>query len=96
MKTLQEFQKTGKFIIREDFEDKYATTPPLQPDCTDVLLYWGAFYIECLKSNTFLLDIRDTSTGDVITRVKHPRLEVVESILWDRHVEKLINKKNEN
>ncbi len=96
MKTLEEFQKSGKFVCREDFEKEYKTLVPLQDDCTDVLLYFGGFYIECLKSNTFLIDIRDVKTDEVVTRVKHPRLEVVESILWDRHVEKLINKKNEN
>lgn len=91
--TKEEFKKTGMFTCREDFEKKVVANPPLHTDCTDVLVYNGGFYIECLKTNRFLLQVIDNDKEFVFS---HHRLDDVEQILWELFADKSINKKNRN
>lgn len=96
MDKLSDFSKTGRFFTREDFEKMFNTTPPLNHECTDVILYWGGFYIECLKDNTFYVDIRDKKTGETTLMINCNLLDFVESILWETQVKKLMNKSDSN
>lgn len=94
--TLQDFQKTGMFVYRPDFERKHEPKQKLHDECTDVLLYQGGFFIQCIKDNSFLLEVYDHETNEMVTKVRSGKLEMVESILWQRHAEQFINKKNDN
>jgi replicative DNA helicase len=95
--TLQDFQKTGMFVYRPDFERKHKPKQKLHSDCTDVLIYQGDFFIQCLKDNSFLLEIYDEAEpSEIITKIRSGKLETVESVLWQRHADNFINKKNEN
>lgn len=91
MMKLNDFKKTGMFTCREDFEKTKTPIPPLHPDCTDVLVYEGGFYIECLKTNSFLLNIKYEGEQLIFS---HDKLDAIEKILWEEFADKIINKKN--
>lgn len=95
MKTLQEFKKSGRFQTREDFEKRLTLVYPLHDKCTDIVVYDEGAYIQCLKDHTFYICIHDIK-GEITTKVQHQSLDLVESILWDRHIKKNIQETNES
>lgn len=87
--TQDDFVKTGRIVTIENFKKKvYPST--LRPDCTDVMLYIGNFYIQILKNGNFFLEMGDADKpydmGDMgYTKMESKDLELVESILWTKY-----------
>jgi hypothetical protein len=87
--TQDDFVKTGRITTIERFKKKvYPST--LHPDCTDVMLYIGNFYIQILKNGDFFLEMGDadnpSDVGDMgYTKIQSKDLELVESVLWNNY-----------
>jgi hypothetical protein len=87
--TQDDFVKTGRITTIERFKKKvYPNT--LRPDCTDVMLYIGNFYIQILKNGDFFLEMGDADNpsdiGDMgYTKIQSKDLELVESVLWNNY-----------
>lgn len=60
MLTFTEWQDTGKFTNRIDFE-KTHKNEKIHPDCTDVIEYQGNQYIQSLKTGLFFINSNQTS-----------------------------------
>jgi len=84
--TLDDFRDTGRFKPRDEF--KYGMKREmLMPDCTDVVVYAGDFYIQALKTNEFLFK----PTSDKQSTLRSESLEVLEEAMWELTAKKLIN-----
>lgn len=84
--TQDDFVKTGRITTIERFKQKvYPST--LRPDCTDVILYIGNFYIQILKDGNFFLEIGDIDNPSDrgYTKMESKDLELIESILWTKY-----------
>jgi len=84
--TLDDFRDTGRFKPRVVF--KYEMKKEvLMPDCTDVVVYAGGFYIQALKTNEFLFK----PVSDKQATLRSESLDVLEEAMWELTAKKLIN-----
>lgn len=84
--TLEDFRDTGRFKPREVF--KYEMKKEvLMPDCTDVVVYAGDFYIQALKSNEFLFK----PVADKQAVLRSESLDFLEEAMWELTAKKVIN-----
>ena len=87
--TQDDFINTGRIVTKQYLKQRvYSST--LHPDCTDVLLYIGDFYIQILKDGSFFLEMGDANNpydmGDMgYTKTQSHDIELVESVLWNKY-----------
>jgi len=83
---LDVFKDTGRFKPREVF--KYERKKEvLLPDCTDVVVYAGDFYIQVLKTGEFLFK----PVSDKQATLRSESLDVLEEAMWELSAKKVIN-----
>lgn len=84
--TLEDFRDTGRFKPRDVFKMEMKKEM-LLPDCTDVVVYAGDFYIQALKSNEFVF--KPISYKQAVLRSES--LDVLEEAMWELCAKKVIN-----
>ena len=84
--TLDEFRDTGRFKPRDVFKAEMKKEM-LLPDCTDVVVYAGDFYIQALKNNEFVF--KPISYKQSVLRSES--LDVLEEAMWELCAKKVIN-----
>lgn len=84
--TLEDFRDTGRFKPRDVFKDE-RKKEILLPDCTDVVVYAGDFYIQALKTDEFVF--KPNAYKQAILRSNS--LDVLEDAMWELSAKKVIN-----
>lgn len=84
--TLEDFRDTGRFIPRDVFKMEMKKEM-LLPDCTDVVVYAGDFYIQAMKTNEFVF--KPISYKQATLRSES--LDVLEEAMWELSAKKVIN-----
>ena len=84
--TFDVFKDTGRFKPRDVF--KYERKKEvLLPDCTDVVVYAGDFYIQALKTGEFLFK----PVSDKQANLRSESLDILEEAMWELSAKKVIN-----
>ena len=94
--TEEDFIKTGRILSTNKFKERVSIST-LNPNCTDIILYVGGFYIQVLKDGTFYLEMGDADDpfdmGDMgYTRAESKDIETIEGILWTKYANYKFNK----
>lgn len=85
--TIKDFINTGRITTLKNFKERvYPST--LLPECTDVMLYIGDFYLQILKDGEFYLEMNDKHGVSI---VKSKNIELVELVLWTYYASKKYN-----
>jgi hypothetical protein len=87
--TEEEFVKTGRVLSTNDFYQRIPTSK-LHPECTNVIMYVGDYYIQVLKDGNFFLEMGDDDNpydmGDMgYTKAQSKDIEIIEGILWTKY-----------
>ena len=88
--TFDMFSNTGRIVPLEVFKAE-DSNKVVDSDCTDVVRYLGGFYIQMLKSGSYLYEyfFEDSKT---LVKTESVSLDVVELHAWISDIKEKINK----
>lgn len=87
--TEQDFIKTGRVLSTKSFYERVSYSR-LHPECTNVIMYVGDYYIQVLKDGNFLLEMGNADDpfdmDDMgYTKAQSRDIEIIEGILWTKY-----------